>query len=54
MLKYATSPELRSKIIDNLSADDALAAVGEIDDADLRDALILHSLTQWQGGSRTN
>jgi hypothetical protein len=54
MLKYATNPDLRSKIIDNLSADDALAAVGQIEDADLRDALILHSLTQWQGGTRTN
>jgi len=54
MLKYATNPDLRSKIIDNLSADDALAAVGQIEDADLRDALILHSLTQWRGSARTD
>jgi hypothetical protein len=52
MLKYASSPELRSKIIDSLSPDDALAAVGQVEDAELRDALILHSFTKWQGGSR--
>ncbi|WP_428488122.1 hypothetical protein [Rhodopila sp.] len=45
MLKYASSPELRQEIIGKLSPDGALAAVEQVDDADLRDALIRHSLT---------
>jgi hypothetical protein len=44
MLKYASDPELRSGIIAKMSADDALAAVEQIDDAHIRDALIRHSL----------
>jgi hypothetical protein len=44
MLKYAKDPELRSGIIAKMSSDDALLAVEKIEDTDLRDALIRHSL----------
>jgi len=44
MLKYAKDPELRSGIIAKMSSDDALAAVEKIEDTDVRDALIRHSL----------
>ena len=44
MLKYAKDPELRSGIIAKMSSDDALLAVEKIDDTDVRDALIRHSL----------
>ena len=45
MLTFARDPGLRSEIIDRLSGDDALAAAEQIEDADLRDALIRRSLT---------
>jgi hypothetical protein len=44
MLKYATNAELRLDIISKLSADDALEAVERIEDDEVRDALIRHSL----------
>ena len=44
MLKYAKDPELRSGIIAKMSSDDALLAVEKIEDTDVRDALIRHSL----------
>jgi hypothetical protein len=45
MLTFARDPGLRSDIIDRLSGDDALAAAEQIEDADLRDALVRRSLT---------
>jgi hypothetical protein len=45
MLTFARDPGLRSEIIDRLSGDDALAAAEQVEDADLRDALIRRSLT---------
>ncbi|HVC59478.1 MAG TPA: hypothetical protein VND19_03805 [Acetobacteraceae bacterium] len=44
MLMFARDPGLRSEIIDRLSGDDALAAAEQIEDADLRDALVRRSL----------
>jgi hypothetical protein len=44
MLMFARDPGLRSEIIDKLSGDDALAAAEQIEDADLRDALVRRSL----------
>jgi hypothetical protein len=44
MLTFARDPGLRSEIIDKLSGDDALAAAEQIEDADLRDALVRRSL----------
>jgi hypothetical protein len=45
MLTFARDPGLRSDIIDRLSGDDALAAAEQIEDADLRDALVRRSLS---------
>lgn len=38
------SPVLRSEIILKLAADDALSVAEKIDDPELRDALVKHSL----------
>jgi len=44
MLTLARDPGLRSEIIDKMSGDDALAAAEQVDDAEMRDALIRRSL----------
>ena len=44
MLSLTTSPSIRGDIIQNLSADEALEVAEKIEDTELRDALIKHSL----------
>ena len=44
MLTLVSDPTLRSEIIDKLSGDDALAAAERIEDSELRDLLVRHSL----------
>jgi len=44
MLRFASDPELRSGIIAKLTADDALAVLEKVESAEIRDALIRHSL----------
>jgi hypothetical protein len=44
MLTLTTSPSIRDKIIQNLSAGDALEVAEKIEDTELRDALVKHSL----------
>jgi hypothetical protein len=45
MLSLVSDPNLRLEIIDRLSSDDALEAASRVEDAELRDALVRHSLT---------
>ena len=44
MLTLTTSPSIRGDIIQNLSADEALEVAEKIEDTELRDALVKHSL----------
>jgi hypothetical protein len=44
LLTLATDPSLRGEIIQNLSADDALEVAEKIENTELRDALVRHSL----------
>ena len=44
LLTLATDPSLRGDIIQNLSADDALEVAEKIENTELRDALVRHSL----------
>jgi hypothetical protein len=44
MLRLATSAELRAKILSRLSSEEALQLAERVEDADLRDMLVLHSL----------
>jgi hypothetical protein len=44
MLTFATDPSLRGEIIQNLSADDAPEVAEKIENTELRDALVRHSL----------
>ena len=44
MLTLTTNPSIRGEIIPNLSAEDALEVAEKIEDTELRDALVKHSL----------
>lgn len=45
MLGLVSDPALRLEIIDKLSSDDALEVAERVDDTEMRDALVRHSLT---------
>jgi hypothetical protein len=47
LLKHATSEAVIDRIIEKLSPDDVLSMLPEIENKDLADRLILHSLAEY-------